>query len=166
MRVVWWLPGLLLVMLLALCFKGLYVNQRILSSPLIGSKMISYELKTLNGKVINLNKIKGPYVLNIFASWCPACKYEHSFWNRNSSYKIIGLAYKDQILDVNDWLGLYGNPYHIVALDPKGDFAIELGVYGTPETFLVNKLGKIVYRHVGPMSKSVWQHNFLPVLAA
>lgn len=158
----------LLMAIFSLLYKGLFINQHILASNLLGKKLPNFQLKTLAGKNISINDFKKPMVLNIFASWCSTCKYEHIFWQRldakNRQY-VFGVAYKDSQKKVSDWLNLYGNPYQAVMLDPNGSYAMELGVYGTPETFVVDKNGIIRYRNPGAMTSKIWQKEVLPILS-
>ena len=164
MKAIWTIPSVLIIMITFFCYKGLYINQKVLNSTMIGQRLADDYLPTLSKTKVSIGKIKGPFVLNVFASWCPACKYEHGFWALQTKYKVIGLAYKDDTSELTNWLELYGNPYKQVILDQSGEYALKMGVYGTPETFLISASGVVLYRHVGPINQSIWNTKFLPIL--
>lgn len=147
-------------------------EQAPLPSALIGRPLPAFQLsdvlnsnetvtdKTLHGKVV---------LLNVWATWCPSCLEEHAFLIKIKSpltpifqrgeggISIYGLNYKDDRANAQEWLKKYGNPYEMSAFDEDGRVAIELGVYGTPETFILDKQGIIRYRHVGPINQDVWE---------
>ncbi|MCG9679510.1 DsbE family thiol:disulfide interchange protein [Vibrio sp. Isolate24] len=101
-------------------------------------------------------------LVNVWASWCSICRSEHAFLNQLSQQgiTIIGLNYRDQKNAAEQYLRQLGNPYRSVIYDPKGVLSIDLGVVGTPETYLVNRAGEIVYKHSGLLSTSSWQRKF------
>lgn len=106
-----------------------------------------------------------PILLNIWATWCPTCRAEHQFINQLSAQKIrvVGLNYKDQRQKALTWLKELGNPYTLNFFDGDGMFGLELGVYGAPETFLVDGKGIIRYRHVGALNHRVWENEIRPL---
>jgi len=150
------------VLLLAL---GLRNDPQKLPSTLINKPAPSLKL---GAKKIDYRQLPGKAVLvNVFASWCVACVSEHQFLqqlNLDKSIYLLGLNYKDKPDDLAAWLHRYGNPYQGIALDPSGVVAIDWGVYGTPESFLIDKRGIIVYKHVGPINAEIWQQEFIPIL--
>jgi len=103
-------------------------------------------------------------LVNVWASWCGICKQEHAYLNQleESGIPIVGLNYRDQRSGALNYLGQLGNPYREVIFDPKGKLALDLGVVGTPETYLVTKQGEIVYKHLGVLNERVWTKHFLP----
>jgi cytochrome c biogenesis protein CcmG/thiol:disulfide interchange protein DsbE len=106
-------------------------------------------------------------LLNVWASWCSACKYEHAMLMRlKNEYHvpIYGILYRDNASDAIDWLHRKGNPYVIVGNDANGDASVDLGIYGTPETFVVSPKGKIIYRHVGVITQRLWDDTIQPLL--
>ena len=99
-------------------------------------------------------------IINFFATWCKPCRDEHKFiqlLSEENNYKIVGINYKDDPKKALLWLKKLGNPYSEVISDNNGKLAIDWGVYGIPETFIVNKLGNISYRHVGPINKKIYK---------
>ena len=126
-----------------------------LSSALIKKDFPTLKIKSLaNDETIN-DFIKNNFVvINIFASWCAPCRIEHEVLKSFSEeFSIIGIAYKDSIENIESFLLELGNPYKKVFYDFTGKESINLGIYGVPETFFVNKNGKILYKHVGPIKK-------------
>ncbi|PSW17599.1 DsbE family thiol:disulfide interchange protein [Photobacterium sanctipauli] len=106
-------------------------------------------------------------LLNVWASWCAVCQSEHPFLMSLAESKridIVGLNYRDSMIDARGILQRTGNPYHTVLYDPKGQLALDLGVYGTPESYLVDQQGNIRYRYSGALDEQIWQEQFEPVI--
>ncbi|MAJ24254.1 MAG: DsbE family thiol:disulfide interchange protein [Rickettsiales bacterium] len=125
-----------------------------LSSALLNKDLPILPLEFFEGN-ISLNDIykKEPFIINYFASWCAPCRVEHKVLDKFSRDNIIiGIAYKDSKKNVKSFLEELGNPYKAVLLDEKGRAAIELGLYGVPETYFVDASGKIKYKQVGPLT--------------
>ena len=125
-----------------------------------------FQLENLeNTKLIDNDEIKGSFILNVWASWCITCRVEHPFLMnlKNQGIKIIGLNYKDERSDAIQWLDKYGNPYEIIVHDLKGSLALDLGVTGAPETFLVSN-GKVVAHYQGEVNDAIWSNVFLPII--
>jgi len=114
------------------------------------------------------NKIpKQPVIIHFWATWCIVCQAEHpDLMNLTHAHKImwVGVAFKDSISKASKWLKLQGNPFDKLIFDNDGSIAISMGVYGTPETFLIDKNHKIILRHTGAINKKVWEQKFLPKL--
>ena len=106
-----------------------------------------------------------PLLLNVWATWCPTCYAEHQYLNHlaKQGVPIIGLDYKDNSQKAVKWLHDLGNPYQVVLKDEKGSFALDLGVYGAPETFIVDGKGVIHYRYAGDVNERVWQEKLQPI---
>ena len=106
-----------------------------------------------------------PVLLNVWATWCPTCYAEHQYLNQlaKQGVTIIGLDYKDNNAKAMKWLKDLGNPYQVVLKDEKGSFALDLGVYGAPETFIVDGNGVIHYRYAGDVNEKVWQETLQPI---
>lgn len=106
-------------------------------------------------------------LLNVWASWCAVCKSEHAFLlqlAQQHEVSIVGLNYRDNRQAAMRELNQSGNPYQAVLYDPKGAFALDLGVYGTPESYLIDSTGTIRYRYLGALDENVWQREFVPVI--
>ena len=124
-----------------------------LSSALIQKKIPPLQVKNLdNNQTINEFINDRFVIINIFASWCAPCRVEHEVLKSISmDYSIIGIAYKDSVENIDSFLKELGNPYEKIFYDFLGKDSINLGIYGVPETFFVNKDSKILYKHVGPI---------------
>src|SRR5690606_12980245 len=108
------------------------------------------------------------WILNVWASWCVACRVEHPLFNRfaaTSDTILVGLNYKDKEPEARRWLADLGNPYTIIAVDREGDTGIEWGVYGVPETFVIDKAGVVRYKHIGPIDEAALQDEIVPLIA-
>lgn len=160
------------VFLLVIIFlwRGLSLHPSEVPSPLINKTIPAFELPTLHypSKLISNKDFIGHItLLNVWATWCVACAEEHRFLlelAKNEYLTIYGLDYKDNALDALKWLKENGNPYKMVAFDKDGEVAIDWGVYGTPETFLVDKKGIIRYKQIGPITPEVWEQNLKPIV--
>jgi cytochrome c biogenesis protein CcmG/thiol:disulfide interchange protein DsbE len=139
-----------------------------LESVLIGKPVPEFALEDLAepDKLYQTSIFKGqPLLLNVWATWCPTCYAEHQFLNSLSQdgVKIIGLNYKDDRNKAIDWLNRLGNPYLITLYDGDGMLGLDLGVYGAPETFLIDAKGIIRYRHVGDVNAKNWAETLQPI---
>jgi cytochrome c biogenesis protein CcmG/thiol:disulfide interchange protein DsbE len=111
--------------------------------------------------------LKGePALLNIFASWCAACPQEHPVLTRITAegYPVYGIAWKDKPQDSRNWIARFGNPYKAIAADENGRTAIDLGVTGVPETFIVDKQGRVRFKQIGPISPEIWEGTIRPLM--
>ena len=141
-----------------------------IASPLVGRAAPGFSLPSLTDAQhrVSTQDLKGRwYVLNVWGTWCVECRAEHPMLveaGRAGLVPIIGLDWKDEDDHALDWLAQLGNPYQAVAVDRDGRTAVDWGVYGAPETFLVNGEGVIVYKLVGPLTRESWTREFLPRL--
>ena len=129
-------------------------NTKELQSVLLNQDLPKLELEFVDGK-FTLGSLLGKkaFIINFFASWCAPCRVEHEVLEKYSKDQIIiGIAYKDDISSVKRFLNELGDPYDVLMLDPKGRAAIDLGLYGVPETYFIDSKGKIKYRQVGPLT--------------
>ena len=129
-------------------------------------KIPEFELKVLDNTMTVSNELlNGDYVLNVWASWCITCIIEHPYLTSLSKngIPVIGLNYKDEQEDAIIWLKKYGNPYQTILHDYKGNLALDLGVTGAPETFLISN-GKVVAHYQGEVNDQIWNDVFLPII--
>ena len=146
---------LFLILSYFLLWKILNIDEsKNLSSALINKDLPKLYLEPLEGNVILKDLLgKKPFILNYFASWCAPCRIEHNVLEQYSKDNIIiGIAYKDSKENIIRFLKELGNPYKTVLLDEDGRGAIDLGLYGVPETYFIDASGKIKYKHVGPLT--------------
>ena len=149
---------------------GLNRDPRLVPSPLVGKPVPDFSLSALRDadRQLTLADLKGRSVLlNVWATWCVACRAEHSFLMelaRRGEVEIYGVNYKDDRESAIAWLGQLGDPYKANIYDPAGLLALDLGVYGAPETFVVDATGVITYKHVGPITERVWIEQLSPHL--
>ena len=149
---------------------GLTLNPREVPSPFIGKPAPAFTLPTVHdaNKQFSQEDFKGKVSLfNVWASWCVACREEHPLLvdlAKTSDIPIYGLNYKDQLADAKRWLKLLGNPYLDSASDIEGKAGFNWGVYGVPETFLIDKKGIIRYKKIGPITEQDLQETILPMI--
>jgi cytochrome c biogenesis protein CcmG/thiol:disulfide interchange protein DsbE len=164
------IPAAVFVGIVALLAIGLQRDPRLVPSPLIGKPAPEFSLPRLEAPERSLGSadLRGrPALLNVWASWCGACREEHALLlaiSQSGSVPIYGLNYKDQREDALGWLARLGNPYVATAYDAEGRVAIDFGVYGAPETFVIAADGTILYKHIGPLTETVWQERLLPLV--
>ena len=149
---------------------GLTLNPREIPSVLIGQPVPEFDLPPVQGRTLGLSdeNMKGEVSLvNVFASWCTECRVEHPVLMdlaRRNVVPIHGLNYKDKPDDAEEWLDGLGDPYTRTGADIDGRVAIDWGVYGVPETFVVDKSGRIAYKHIGAMNAKVFEEKIYPVI--
>lgn len=158
------------VVLVVFLFIGLRLNPREVPSPLIGKPAPAFQLqqlhqpeKTLTPKD-NLGKV---WLLNVWASWCASCREEHPMLvqlAKSGVAPIYGLNYKDKRNDALGWLRQFGDPYTVSIADPEGRTGIDYGVYGVPETFVIDKNGLIRYKQIGPVTQEALEKKILPLV--
>lgn len=162
-------PLVLFLALAGLLYKGLNLNPREVPSPLIDKPAPEFSLPSLEdpATTVSLNDLKGQVSLfNVWATWCGACRAEHGALMQlaEAGVKIYGLDYKDDREDAKRWLLRYGNPYVANAFDEAGRVAIDWGVYGAPETFIVDRNGIIRYKHIGPITTETINTRIMPLI--
>jgi cytochrome c biogenesis protein CcmG, thiol:disulfide interchange protein DsbE len=158
---------LVLVVFLAI---GLTRNPQELPSALIDKPAPTFRLPQLKqpDKTFSAEDMRGKvWMLNVWASWCVACRDEHPFlfeYQKSGAVPIYGLNYKDRPEDALGWLSELGDPYLLSAVDLDGRVAIDYGVYGAPESYIIDKSGTIRMKHVGPVMPEVWEKKILPLV--
>ena len=163
------LPLVLFAGLAFFLWRGLSLDPKKLPSAQIGRVLPSFSIPVLgeNGKLVQSSELIGHYfLLNVWASWCSACIEEQVFLLQLShkGIPIYGLNYKDDPEQAQKWLAEWGNPFQRIGVDKTGKVGIDLGVYGAPETFLIDEKGIIRFRHVGVLDAKSWNNEFLPLL--
>ncbi|WP_407351316.1 DsbE family thiol:disulfide interchange protein [Luteimonas sp. R10] len=169
-----WLPLVVFGAIVALLAVGVWLSRdpdrNALPSPLIGKPAPAFELPVLHepGRLASSEQLRGaPYVLNVWGSWCPGCREEHGVLTRFAEtrrVRVVGYNWKDERADALRWLEQFGNPYWMVLVDYEGHSAIEWGIYGAPETFLVDADGIVRWKHVGPMTDDDVRGKLVPAL--
>jgi cytochrome c biogenesis protein CcmG/thiol:disulfide interchange protein DsbE len=161
--------GVFLV-LVAFFAVGLTRDPREVPSPFIGKPAPAFKLAQLHeaDRVFTPEDMKGKvWLLNVWASWCVSCRVEHPLlveMAKKNVVPIVGLNYKDKREDGMQWLGKFGNPYTLSAYDADGRVGIDYGVYGVPETFVIDKLGVIRYKQIGPITPEALEKQLLPLI--
>ncbi len=164
------IPFFLFLVAVGFLFKGLFLDPHEIPSPLVGKPAPKFQAPVLTeaGKTFNLDEMKGQvWLLNVWASWCVACREEHPLlMEMAKTGKIVtyGLDYKDTDAEAQKMLVTLGNPYNKVITDADGKIGIDYGVYGVPETYLIDKLGVIRYKHTGPLTPEVLLTKIVPLL--
>jgi len=164
-----WIIGIF-VALVVLLAVGLQLNPREVPSPLIGKAAPDFDLPLLKApdkRFARKDMLGQVWILNVWASWCPPCLVEHPVVSqvaRSGLVPVIGLNYKDQRDDALPWLKRNGDPYELVVFDVDGRIGIDYGVYGVPETYVIDRKGVIRYKHIGPLSADAVQAKIEPLL--
>lgn len=154
----------------ALLGTGLTMDPRVVPSPLIGKPVPQFSLPPVKGRVLGLASadLKGEVALvNVFASWCVACRAEHPLLmelKRSGLVPIHGLNYKDRPDDAEAWLNKLGDPYTRTGADISGRVGIDWGVYGVPETFVIDRDGRIAYKQIGPLTPEALRDTIIPLI--
>ena len=162
------LPLIVFVVLLGFLGAGLRLNPREVPSPFIGKPAPAFRLPQLHAqdKTLAPEDLKGRvWLLNVWASWCVSCRQEHPVLldiKKNGWVPVYGLDYKDDPVAGREWLQQHGDPYELSVVDRDGKIGIEYGVYGVPETFLIDKAGVIRYKHIGPITSEAFKDVILP----
>ena len=153
-----------------LLYIGLYRDPTLVPSPLIGKPVPEFALGPIQGRELGLSSrdLHGEVTLvNVFASWCVACRHEHPLLlalEREGTVPVHGLNYKDAPDDAAAWLDALGDPYTRIGADLDGRVGLDWGVYGVPETFVVDRTGRIAYKHIGPVTPRVLDEVILPLV--
>ncbi|NDU86122.1 MAG: DsbE family thiol:disulfide interchange protein [Ferrovum sp.] len=149
---------------------GLSHDPHEVPSPFIGKPAPDFRLPKLEGDgTFGPADYRGKvWLLNVWASWCVSCREEHPVllkYSRLNQVPLVGLDYKDQADDGRKWVDQYGNPYTLTVMDVDGRVGIDYGVYGVPETYVIDKNGTIRYKQIGPITEEVLQKTLMPMIA-
>lgn len=164
------LPLVLFLALAGFLAKGLTLDPSELPSPLIDKTAPTFvvdKLPASDGQFSSQEMDGKVWVLNVWASWCGPCVQEHPVLIELAGERpipVVGLNYKDQPQDALPWLARLGNPFAEVLDDQRGDVGLDFGVYGVPETFLIDRNGVVRYKHVGPLDRASMQEKLLPLI--
>ncbi len=164
------LPLCIFIVLAGFLFVGLGLNPREVPSPFIGKPAPPFQLAQLAqpGRSFTPGQMRGEvWLLNVWASWCVACRIEHPLLvdlAKKNVVPIVGLNYKDKRDAALGWLGQFGDPYKLSIVDTDGRVGIDYGVYGVPETFVIDKQGVIRFKQIGPITEEVWRNKMLPLV--
>lgn len=165
-----WLPIAIFAALVVLLAVGLTLNPREVPSPLVGKPAPDFQLALLNDaqKTFSPKDMAGKvWMFNVWASWCVSCREEHPVLDqfaRSGLIPVIGLDYKDNRDEAFKYLSRLGNPYQIIPYDPQGRVGLDYGVYGTPETYVIDKQGVIRYKQIGPLTPEVIKTKIIPLV--
>jgi cytochrome c biogenesis protein CcmG/thiol:disulfide interchange protein DsbE len=164
------IPLAIFIVLVVFLAIGLNLNPREVPSPLIDKPAPAFQLATLDQpeRVVRLEDMRGKvWLLNVWASWCVACMQEHPVlvdFARQRLLPVYGLNYKDRREDALAWLAKNGNPYALSIMDADGRVGIDYGVYGVPETFLIDQQGVIRFKQIGPVTPEIIDQKILPIV--
>ncbi|MFO7992964.1 MAG: DsbE family thiol:disulfide interchange protein [Marinobacter sp.] len=164
------IPVILAVVLGVVLFAGIGKDPNKLESALIGKPVPEFQLSDLHdeGRQLDRELFKGRVsLLNVWGTWCPACRDEHDdlVWlAEEKGIRIVGLNYKDNRDDALVWLDRLGDPYQVSIYDPRGRLGFDLGVYGAPETYVIDAEGIVRHRHVGVVNEKVWEQDIEPLV--
>jgi cytochrome c biogenesis protein CcmG/thiol:disulfide interchange protein DsbE len=164
------LPLIAFVALAGFFMRGLWLNPREVPSPLIGKAAPAFERPVLHAldRSFTPQELRGQvWLLNVWASWCAPCREEHPLFNALAKSKvvpIVGLNYKDNPDAAKKWLAALGDPFMVTVIDPDGRVGLDFGVYGVPETFVIDKGGVIRHKHIGPLTQEKLDKTLLPIV--
>lgn len=171
MKFRYFIPVIVVALLALVFWRGLFLDPTKVPSPLVGKPVPEFSLPTLHDAEARFTdaRFQGqPALLNVFGTWCPGCHTEHALLielSRSIDIPIYGLNWKDDRRAAIAWLEDDGNPYTDIAFDEVGDVAIDWGVYGAPETFVIDSKGVIRHKHIGILTPEVLEEDILPLLA-
>ena len=164
------IPFAIFLIMVGFLFKGLFLNPREVPSPLVGKPAPAFSLPRLDqpAKQFSPKDMLGQvWLFNVWASWCGACRDEHPLLvalAKTGLVPMVGMDYKDTATEAEQWLTERGNPYLLSAVDTDGQVGIDYGVYGVPETYVIDKAGVIVYKQIGPVTLESLRDDILPLV--
>ena len=164
------IPLILFLFIAIFLYFSLNSNSSKLPSPLLGKMFPNIEAKDFySDESVLLTDLFSDNIslVNVWASWCVTCRQEHQMMMKianNKDLQLIGINYKDTRADGARYLEVMGNPFDVIVFDPSGKIGLDLGVYATPETFLVNQQGVILFKHIGAIDSKIWEEDFVPYI--
>jgi cytochrome c biogenesis protein CcmG, thiol:disulfide interchange protein DsbE len=164
------IPGAIFAVLVGFFVVGLNRDPSMVPSPLIGKSAPAYSLLKVEdpaAKIGDADMRGKKHLVNVWATWCVGCREEHPFLMqvaKQNLVPIVGIDWKDELPLAQQWLNQFGNPYFATGFDQEGRVAIDFGVYGAPETFLIDERGIVIYKHIGILTPEVWQSKFVPLI--
>jgi cytochrome c biogenesis protein CcmG/thiol:disulfide interchange protein DsbE len=169
MKIRFLLPLIIFTLIGCILWRGLKLHPGQIPSPLINKAAPEFNLPDLlTSNRVTTQALQGHVtLLNVWATWCQACAQEHDYLvdlANNAGVIFYGLNYKDDPAAAKNWLREHGNPYQLIGIDDKGNVAIDWGVYGAPETFIVDKHGIVRYKQIGPITPEVWAQTLKPLI--
>ena len=167
------IPGLVFLTLAGVLYVGVVrsPNKSTMQSALLGKPAPAFDLPVLGDDTARITSAQlagRPWVLNVWATWCVECRAEHDMLlaiSRQGAVPLIGLDWKDEDAAAQQWLAQLGNPYAVVAADRDGRVAIDFGVYGAPETYLIDRHGVIRFKQTGPLTWQIIEQKIMPLVA-
>lgn len=165
------IPALVLLVLAGFFYRGLQINPGFIESPLVGQRAPDFSLPGLKdpSETVRTADMAGQYaLLNVWGSWCPECYHEHAFLTQlaDAGMPIYGFNFNDEREAALEFLETMGDPYVTIAEDAVGNVAIDWGIYGAPETFLLSPDLRILHKHIGPLNPAIWERDFIPAIEA
>lgn len=167
-RMLMLVPLAIFLLIAVFLYKGLFLNPSDIGSTMIGKPLPEFSLASLETperKVTVADFQELPALLNVWATWCPTCKAEHAMLNKLAAQGVVvyGVNYKDDSDAARQWLAQLGNPYRFSVEDPEGSLGINLGVYGAPETFVIDRKGIVRDKFVGAIDERIWRERLAPL---
>lgn len=167
-RMLMLVPLAIFLLIAVFLYKGLFLNPSDIGSTMIGKPLPEFSLASLETperKVTVADFQELPALLNVCATWCPTCKAEHAMLNKLAAQGVVvyGVNYKDDSDAARQWLAQLGNPYRFSVEDPEGSLGINLGVYGAPETFVIDRKGIVRDKFVGAIDERIWRERLAPL---
>ncbi|AYC32564.1 DsbE family thiol:disulfide interchange protein [Pseudomonas cavernae] len=166
-RLVLLIPLLIFLGVALFLYRGLFLDPAELPSALIGKPVPAFSLPAVQGEqtLTQADLLGKPALLNVWATWCIACRVEHPMLNKlaEQGVRIHGINYKDDNAAAQKWLQEFHNPYQLNINDAQGSLGLDLGVYGAPETFLIDAKGVIRHKFVGVIDQTVWREQLAPL---
>lgn len=164
-----WFIWIIFILVIIFLGKGLKLNPQFLPSNMLDKPFPAFQLKSIDSQAVieNSHLLGKPGIVHVWATWCGVCLHEHAAWVEIQSKwqpNIYSVSYKDQPNKVRHWLDQNGDPYRLHLNDPAGTLGLDLGLTGTPETYVFDSQGLIRFHHIGPINSEIFKRSILPIL--